>query len=43
MTPAVLRLSAFPDGPGGGNPAGVVLDAGGLSADRMLAIAAEVG
>jgi PhzF family phenazine biosynthesis protein len=40
---AVLRYSAFPDGPGGGNPAGVVLDARGLDADAMQAIAADVG
>ncbi|MGI8623378.1 MAG: PhzF family phenazine biosynthesis protein [Solirubrobacteraceae bacterium] len=39
----VLRLSAFPDGTGGGNPAGVVLDARGLDAEAMLAVAAEVG
>ena len=39
----VLRRSAFPDGPGGGNPAGVVLDARGLDAVTMLALAAEVG
>jgi PhzF family phenazine biosynthesis protein len=39
----VLRLSAFTDVPEGGNPAGVVLDAGGLDAARMQAIAAEVG
>jgi PhzF family phenazine biosynthesis protein len=40
---AVLRYAAFTDDPAGGNPAGVVLDAGGLSDDDMLAIAAEVG
>lgn len=39
----VLRYAAFSDRPTGGNPAGVVLDASGLSDDRMLAIAAEVG
>ncbi|AUY48142.1 PhzF family phenazine biosynthesis isomerase [Streptomyces sp. CB01881] len=39
----ILRYSAFATDPGGGNPAGVVLDASGLSAERMLAIAAEVG
>ncbi|GAA0217207.1 PhzF family phenazine biosynthesis isomerase [Saccharothrix mutabilis subsp. mutabilis] len=39
----VLRYSAFTTDPAGGNPAGVVLDATGLSADAMLAIAAEVG
>jgi PhzF family phenazine biosynthesis protein len=39
----VLRLAAFTDDPSGGNPAGVVLDAAGLGADEMLAVAAEVG
>jgi PhzF family phenazine biosynthesis protein len=39
----VLRYAAFTDTPSGGNPAGVVLDADGLDADAMLAIAAEVG
>jgi PhzF family phenazine biosynthesis protein len=39
----VLRYVAFSDRPDGGNPAGVVLDAAGLSADRMREIAAEVG
>lgn len=39
----VLHLTAFADGPGGGNPAGVVLDAATLSAVDMLRIAAEVG
>lgn len=42
MTPAVLRYSAFTTDPSGGNPAGVVLDARGLSADAMQRIAAEV-
>ncbi|MCX4756032.1 PhzF family phenazine biosynthesis protein [Kitasatospora purpeofusca] len=41
--PEILRYAAFATDPAGGNPAGVVLDASGLSADRMLAIAAEVG
>ncbi|WP_051742787.1 PhzF family phenazine biosynthesis protein [Kitasatospora sp. MBT66] len=41
--PEILRYAAFATDPAGGNPAGVVLDATGLSADRMLAIAAEVG
>jgi PhzF family phenazine biosynthesis protein len=40
---AILRYTAFSTDPAGGNPAGVVLDAGALSADRMLAIAAEIG
>jgi PhzF family phenazine biosynthesis protein len=39
----VLRYSAFSADPAGGNPAGVVLDAQGLSDARMLDIAAEVG
>jgi PhzF family phenazine biosynthesis protein len=39
----VLRYAAFSDRPEGGNPAGVVLDASGLSDERMLAIAAELG
>jgi PhzF family phenazine biosynthesis protein len=40
---AVLRLSAFTRHGEGGNPAGVVLDAGALSEAQMLAVAAEVG
>ncbi len=43
MSEAVQRYAAFSDRPDGGNPAGVVLDAAGLSDDRMLAIAAELG
>ena len=39
----ILRMSAFADGDGGGNPAGVVLDAANLSDDQMLRIAQEVG
>ncbi|WP_433253606.1 PhzF family phenazine biosynthesis protein [Streptosporangium sp. CA-135522] len=39
----ILRYAAFTHDPEGGNPAGVVLDAGGLSDAEMLAIAAEVG
>jgi PhzF family phenazine biosynthesis protein len=39
----ILRYAAFSTDPAGGNPAGVVLDAGGLSEAEMLAIAAEVG
>ena len=39
----VLRYAAFTDDPAGGNPAGVVLDAGGLDDTTMLATAAEVG
>jgi PhzF family phenazine biosynthesis protein len=39
----VLRYAAFTRDPRGGNPAGVVLDASGLSAGDMQRIAAEVG
>src|ERR687894_311219 len=39
----IQRIAAFTDDPRGGNPAGVVLDAAGLSAEDMLAIAAGVG
>ena len=39
----VLRYTAFSADPDGGNPAGVVLDAAGLAADEMLALAAQVG
>ncbi|MGY1604420.1 PhzF family phenazine biosynthesis isomerase [Geodermatophilus sp. SYSU D00815] len=41
--PEVLRYTAFSPTPDGGNPAGVVLDASGLTGERMLAVAAEVG
>jgi PhzF family phenazine biosynthesis protein len=41
--PILLRYAAFADTPQGGNPAGVMLDADGLSEARMQAIAAEVG
>src|ERR1700712_1909639 len=40
---AILRYTAFTDDPAGGNPAGVVLDATDLSAERMQAIAKELG
>src|SRR5438128_492501 len=40
---AVLRYAAFTDTTQGGNPAGIVLDAGGLTAEQMLAMAAQVG
>jgi PhzF family phenazine biosynthesis protein len=43
VPPEILRLAAFTDVPGGGNPAGVVLAAEGLDAGEMQAIAAEVG
>src|SRR4051812_15212818 len=39
----VLRYAAFSDRPSGGNPAGVVLDATGLSDAEMLQIAADLG
>ena len=41
--PEVLRYAAFTEDPAAGNPAGVVLDAGGLGAAEMLATAAQVG
>ncbi|KAA9085304.1 PhzF family phenazine biosynthesis protein [Microbacterium radiodurans] len=40
--PEILRYAAFTTRPDGGNPAGVVLDAGGLDDARMQQIAAEV-
>src|SRR3954462_5438507 len=39
----VLRYAAFTDRPSGGNPAGVVLDATGMSDAEMLQIAADLG
>ncbi|MFD5462155.1 PhzF family phenazine biosynthesis protein [Kitasatospora sp. NPDC127059] len=41
--PEILRYTAFSTRPEGGNPAGVVLDATGLTDERMLSIAAELG
>ncbi|WP_449374579.1 PhzF family phenazine biosynthesis protein [Arthrobacter psychrolactophilus] len=41
--PEVLHLAAFADGPGGGNMAGVVLDAAGLSDEQMQQCARELG
>lgn len=38
-----LRYSAFTHDPAGGNPAGIVLDASGLDAAAMLAVAARIG
>ncbi|MFB2585492.1 PhzF family phenazine biosynthesis protein [Herbiconiux liukaitaii] len=38
----LVRLAAFAAEPGGGNPAGVVFDAEGLSEERLQAIAREV-
>jgi PhzF family phenazine biosynthesis protein len=43
MNPEVLRLAAFPFHGSGGNPAGVVLDANGLTDSEMQAIALRVG
>jgi PhzF family phenazine biosynthesis protein len=39
----ILRYAAFTETPGGGNPAGVVLDARGADDVEMLAVAADVG
>ncbi|MEU5514949.1 PhzF family phenazine biosynthesis isomerase [Streptomyces griseoaurantiacus] len=39
----VLRYTAFSGDPGGGNRAGIVLDANGMSDDAMLAVAAGLG
>lgn len=43
MSAEVLRYAAFTADGDGGNPAGVVLDAGALSDPQMLAIAAAIG
>ncbi|MFD3482100.1 PhzF family phenazine biosynthesis protein [Streptomyces sp. NPDC058665] len=43
LTGEVLRYTAFSADPAGGNPAGVVLDASGLTDDAMLAVAADLG
>ena len=43
MAMEILRYAAFTRDGEGGNPAGVVLDASGLDAPQMLAIAAEMG
>ncbi|NYF16678.1 PhzF family phenazine biosynthesis protein [Microbacterium sp. AK009] len=43
LAPRVQRWAAFSSDPAGGNPAGVVLDADGMSDDEMLRVAAEVG
>ncbi len=43
MATEILRYAAFTRHGEGGNPAGVVLDASGLDASQMLAMAAEVG
>ncbi len=41
--PTLLRYAAFTDTPLGGNPAGVMLDAGGLTDAQMQTVAADVG
>lgn len=41
--PEVLRYTAFTDTPAGGNPAGIVPDAGALSDAQMLETARDVG
>lgn len=43
MNTSVLRYSAFTENPEGGNPAGVVLDARGMSDADMQGIAAGIG
>lgn len=43
MSTEVRRYAAFTTDPGGGNPAGIVLDAGDLTTAEMQRIAAEVG
>jgi len=43
MATEVLRYTAFSSDPGGGNPAGIVLDAAALGDAEMLSIAADVG
>jgi trans-2,3-dihydro-3-hydroxyanthranilate isomerase len=43
MTAEVVDMVAFADGPGGGNPCPVVLDADGWATERMQAAAARFG
>ncbi|MGK9147130.1 PhzF family phenazine biosynthesis protein [Plantibacter flavus] len=43
VAPEVLRLSAFAAEEGGGNPAGVVLDASAMTDEEMQRTAADVG
>jgi PhzF family phenazine biosynthesis protein len=43
MTREALRYAAFTIAGQGGNPAGIVLDAGGMTDAEMLAVAAEIG
>lgn len=42
-TVEILRYTAFSSDPAGGNPAGVMLDATGVDAGTMLAVASDVG
>ena len=39
----ILKYAAFSADPSGGNPAGVVLDATGATAEQMQAAATELG
>ena len=41
--PVILQLAAFADGPGGGNVAGVILDAAGLDEAQMQETARRLG
>jgi PhzF family phenazine biosynthesis protein len=43
LATTVYRYAAFTGDPSGGNPAGVVLEAGGMSDEEMLALAADLG
>lgn len=43
MTVRVELVSVFANGPGGGNPAPVVVDAAGMSGDQMRSVAKEYG
>ena len=43
ITPDILRYTAFSSDPTGGNPAGVVLDARGISDAELQAIATDIG
>ena len=43
MVPQVRTVVVFADGPGGGNPAPVVLDAAGLTDEQMRRVASESG
>ncbi len=43
MTVRVELVSVFASGPGGGNPAPVVVDAAGMSGDQMRGVAKEYG